>query len=281
MLITSVFFQPTGGFAKDSIIWLITHWPPLMELDKTKQNIIGGQYGEQLNLLQKSLPDYEHINLNMPWNRFWIFAKEGEHACNCMAYKNKERLEFSEFSLPFTLILPNHIIMRKETIKKLGDLESLSLVELMQDKRFTGLLIKNRSYARNVDDLLQKHEKKSNITRHVINEESSLRMLSAKRTDYIIEYPSAVNHTVDKYIPKLKGEFAYVPIKEVAKFYYVYVACPKNEWGKKLIGKINDSLKKLRPEEEFRKQMKLMYGEDQLNKTVWQLYDEHLLKVTE
>ncbi len=85
---------------------------------------------------------------------------------------------------------------------------------------------------------------------------------------------------MNKDLPELEGMFGYVPIKEIAPFYYVYVACPKNEWGKTLVTKINESLKKLRPSDPFRREMGQMYGGEQL-KTVMKFYDSQLLKINE
>lgn len=276
LVVFFLFLCPMNVLAKDKLTWLITHWPPIMELDEAKENIIGGQYGEQLKLLQADLHDYQHVNKEMKWNRFWNIVKKGEHVCNSVAYKNDARVEFTEFSIPITIILPNHIIMKNETAKMLGNPKSLSLVELMQNKQLKGGVLANRSYSSDIDTLLKKHEKGSNISRHVIDEESSIKMLYNKRMDYILEYPFAVNHMVDKYIPDYKGAFTYIPIKEIAKFSYVYVACPKNEWGKTLVGKINESLKKLRPTKEFRQKMEFMYAGENLE-TVWKYYDEELV----
>ena len=85
-----------SGFSNDKITWLTIHWPPFMELDKSRKFIVGGQRGIQLKLLQDELSEYEHINQEMPWSRFWFLVKKGDKICNCMSLKNAEREKIVE-----------------------------------------------------------------------------------------------------------------------------------------------------------------------------------------
>ncbi|MCP4161739.1 MAG: TIGR02285 family protein [Deltaproteobacteria bacterium] len=269
-------FNISEGSSKEKISWLINHWPPIMELDKSHNEITGGQYGEQLLLLQSVLPEYEHLNIDMNWKRFWKGLKKELSICSCMVYKNSEREKIAEFSTPMTVVLPNQIIMRKETIKNLGNPKSLSLIDLIRNKELKGVLIENRSYSKDIDKILQTYEKDSNITRSVISEKSSIKMLTHKRMDFIIEYPFVINHAIKQYLPEYKRVLGSVPIKETSLFFYVYVACPKTEWGKKKIIRINEVLKKIRPDKNFRSKLELMYDKGQM-KLISKFYDDYLL----
>ncbi len=270
------FFLPVNGAAKEKITWLIAHWPPYMELDKSRQTIVGGESGLQLKMLQNSLKDYEHMNREMPWNRFYFLVKKGETVCNSMAAKNTKREAFAQFSVPISISLPNQIVMRKETIAQLGFPKSLSLVELMQDPRFKGLLIKGRSYSREIDTLLEAYEKESNITRDIIDEQTSLKMLAKSRMDYILEFPFVITNIIKTYLPDLEGEFGAVPITGISPYEYIYVVCPKNEWGKELIKKINLSLKELHKTVPFRNTLEASYSGENL-KFILGLYDSLLV----
>lgn len=280
LILALSFFIPFKGFANDEITWLTTHWPPFMELDESRQRIVGGQIGTRLKLLQASLSDYEHMNREMSWNRFWSLIKKEEKICNCLALKNQKRKEFTEFSIPIGIALPNHIIMRKETAKQLGFPKSLSLITLMKDLRFRGLLIGNRSYSSKLDDLLQQREKGSNITRIIVDERTLLKMLDKKRMDYILEYPFVLTRTIKRDLPDLKDKFIAIPITEIAPFYFIYVACPKNKWGKEVTIQINRALKKLRATPPFRNALKESYSGDNL-KIIFDFYDTHLLQINE
>ncbi|WDP92178.1 MAG: TIGR02285 family protein [Desulfobacter sp.] len=267
---------PFNGWGKDKITWLIKHWPPFMVLDDTRQVITGGQRGIQLKLLQQALVDYGHINVEMPWNRFWYLVEKEEKVCNCMSLKTREREMFAAFSIPISIALPNQIIMRRETARKLGFPKSLSLVELMKNRQFTGRLIAKRSYSMEIDQLLKQYETQSNITREYIDEQTVLKMLAKKRMDYILEYPFVVTKTINREFPQLKGQLVNIPINEISPYYYAYVACPKNEWGNTVIIKINEALKQLRPTKAFRDALSQTYAGENLN-TVLRYYDAYLI----
>ena len=264
-----------NGFSKDNITWLTMHWPPFMELDESRKVIVGGQRGIQLQLLQNGLPEYEHINQEMPWSRFWFLVKKGNKICNCMSLKNKEREEIAIFSIPISVALPNQIVVRRETFEQLGSPKSYSLIKLMQQKELKGLLISQRSYSHDIDMLLQEYEGGSNIVRDFVDEQTYLKLLDKKRTDYILEYPYVVTRTIDSELPELKDNLIGIPISEIDQFYYIYVACPKNEWGKTVIGKINKSLKALRITEPFRNALGKSYKGENLE-TILKFYDTHL-----
>ena len=244
-----------------------------MELDKSRKKIVGGELGLQLKMLQKSLIDYEHINKEMPWNRFFSLLKKGDPVCHAMAAKNTEREAFGQFSIPISVSFPNQIIMRKETIAQLGFPESLSLVQLMQNQQLKGLLIKGRSYSHEIDKLLEKHEKKSNIIRVVIDEHTNLKMLAKKRMDYVLEFPFVVTNITNTLLPELKDKFGTIPITGISLYEYTYVVCPKNKWGKMVISKINDSLKELQPTQAFRNTLKESYSGENLRK-IQKIYDD-------
>jgi len=280
VIIFGVLFSPLTGVAREQVAWLTAHWPPLMELDESRRHITGGQRGVQLKMLQASLTQYNHINEEMPWSRFWYIVKKGDKVCNCMAIKTREREAIAQFSIPISVALPSYIIMRKETFGQLGSPDALSLIDLMQDKRFSGILIKKRSYSNGIDEILQKQETGSNITRSFIDVETSIKMLARNRMDYILEYPFVITRTVDRSLPDLKDMFVHVPIREIAPFYFIYVACPKNEWGREMIRNINDALKKLRPTEPFRAALGLTYTGKNLE-TILKFYDTRVLGVNE
>lgn len=276
-LILAALFFSEPCWAGGPVTWLTTHWPPFMVLDEESRGISGGQYGRQLLMLQESLPEYVHGNLEMTWSRFWYVVKKGERVCNCMAFKTPERELYTAYSIPISIVLPNRVVMRHETIIRLGSPPSISLVGLMQDRRLKGVLIKSRSYSPGIDDMLETYEKESNIIREVLDEQTAIKMLALNRMDYILEYPFAVTRTLE-HLPEFQGKLGFLPIKEIAPFYFVYVACPKTPWGERLVGRINRSLNRLRSGDEFRSAMTLVYSGKELER-ITAYYDRHLLPI--
>ncbi len=269
-------FPVTDTRAKERIQWMITHWPPVMELDESRQTITGGQWGGQLRLLQKQLSNYDHTLAYMTWSRFWHAVKKGDHLCNCMVLKNEERERAVVFSIPATIIIPNQIIMKRSRAALLGNPESLSLAALLKGGKLKGMFIMKRSYGVDIDGIISRYKTSSNTEISVVNEKSNIMKLLHNRGDFIIEYPFTVNHIMDLYFPGQKGELVNIPIQEVNPFYYVYFVCPKTPWGRSVIKDVNKALGFLRSDKQFRSQLEKMYTREQLN-TVWKLYDTHLL----
>lgn len=275
--LSALFLLSTSAVADKKITWLVSHWPPLMEWDGRTVQLTGGHRAKQLKMLQDQMPGYNHVYQEMRWNRFWNIITKGQNVCNCMSNKNRERESIAEFSIPISLTLPNHIVMQKETFKKMGSPETISLVKLLHDHNYTGGLITKRSYSSEIDEILKTHETKKKIIRSAIDEQTYIKILSGNRVDYILEYPYIIKDTIEKHFPELKNRFKLVPIEEIKPFYFSYIACPKNKWGRTVISDINKVLIDLRPSKAFRNATVSLYDGEEAKK-VASLYDKYLLK---
>ena len=240
---------------KDTITWLSNHWPPYMiEKGDDKGQ---GEVDILMDIYIKNLSQFKHEKLTMNWKRFWIDIKKGRKVCNAAAYKNPAREEYALFSLPNIIAVPNSIIMKKEKAKKFINQNSYSLKKLIQRTDLNGGLQAQRSYSDVLDDLLKKFESGSNIKRRPFEAHKYLKLLFLDRIDYIIEYPVVVNYYSRKIFQyeKLKNfkkdAFVSIEIEEAPKTALAYIACPKDAWGKKVIGEIDKMLKKVRPTKEY------------------------------
>jgi uncharacterized protein (TIGR02285 family) len=219
----------THARANDNqITWLITNWPPWMILEGDDRGT--GRFNHILDLAQKNLTQYRHRTVNMNWSRVWFEIKEGKHICNIFAYKTEEREHIAYFSEPHTFVLPNAIIMKHDKIKKLDNPKSYSVVKLLGDKRFKGIIEKTRSFSYKLDGILEKHISGSNLIRKSAKPESFIKMIDANRIDYTIEYPVVAAYFDQKYCLN-KGFLSSILIEELPLYNTVCVACPKNEWG--------------------------------------------------
>ncbi len=267
---------PVSVFSDDTITWMTFHWKPAMSLDASG-NITGGVSGNQLLALTVELPGYNHSYLSMNWRRFWdVIKKKNMNLCNCMTIKTESRDELAVFSEPFSIALAVSVIMRKDAAKKLGFPKSVSLVSLLKDSRFKGNLIEGRSYSQKIDTLLAAHEKNSNITRQVLSGDNSVLMLIYNRIDYILEYPVLLDTNFSGQTQKEIDTLVAIPIKEIDPYYLVYVACTKNDWGKKMIEHINTRMKNLHGKEEFRETFKEAYCGKSL-KMIENLYNQYFI----
>ncbi len=251
LLITliTVFFCFNLSYAKEKITWMVLDWPPWMIIDgKDKGN---GRFNHILKIAQENLPEYDHITERMNWARFWHEVENNKNLCYTFGLKSVKREKIVYYSSPHTFVLPNAIIMKKETAQILGNPKSYSIVQLLNEKKLKGYAEKNRSFTKKVDSLIKDHEPASNLTRVSESAESLVKMVMMGRVDYTIEYPIVVSY----YQKKMggAGELISIPISEMDPFSYVYMSCTKNEWGKKVIEKWNAVLQKIKPTEEYRK----------------------------
>lgn len=273
--IIAVCSLPQAGYSKDTIKWMTFDWKPAMSLDAATGKITGGLSGNQLLLISKEITDYNHVYIPMNWGRFWdLVRKKNENICNCVTVKTEEREGFAEFSEPVAIALPLSVIMRKDSAAEIGNPKSVSIVELMKDSRVTGGLIQERSYTEAIDSLLSIHEKKSNISRYVVNTENSVLMLLFNRMDYILEYPSLLETKLAGRTRAEVDKLVVIPIIETDPYYFVYVACTKNEWGKKAIIRINKALEKLHKDPRFVLTYKEAFSGERL-KRVEKLYNNY------
>lgn len=238
-------FLPNNLFAK-KVNWHVIDWAPKMIIGENGK--INGQMGELLNHLKTKMKSDEHAMTNMLWSRFWNDVKSNKNICNVMSLKTDARQKYVYYSVPSSLAFSNSIIVRKDSLNRLGLKENtpVSIVDLITNSKIRGLIEKDRSYTSIIDEILQKYKLSSNVKNITSLANSTIAMLLMKRTDYVLEYPDTARYIRSKH-KNLEGELVSLPIKEIKNFNYSYVICTKNDWGKRIIEKVNDILIKERP----------------------------------
>ena len=76
-----------------------------------------------------------------------------------------------------------------------------------------------------------------------------LKMLSLSRIDYTLAYSHELNFVLNEL--QLPTQFISLPLYGLNSLIPVYVGCPKNEWGKKIIAKLNPYFKNTRQNEDY------------------------------
>ncbi len=251
LLITliTVFFCFNLSYAKEKITWMVLDWPPWMIIDGEDKGT--GRFNYILETAQKNLTEYENVTERMNWARFWHEVENNKNLCYTFGLKSGKREKIVYYSAPHTFVLPNAIIMKKETAQLLGNPESYSIIQLLEQDKLKGYAEKNRSFTNKVDSIMKDHEGGSSLTRVSESAESLVKMVIMGRIDYTIEYPIVATYYQKK--NDALGSLVSIPITEMDPFSYVYMNCTKNEWGRKVIEKWNAALEKIKPTEEYRK----------------------------
>jgi len=112
-----------------------------------------------------------------------------------------------------------------------------------------GVLGRERAYGETIDNLLVRYESDANIDRIEMEVTNILELLLLKRIDFTIDYSEVFHYTSKSYARG--NNIISLPIIEETSIKKVYLACPKTEWGKQVINRINQILAEIKTEEEW------------------------------
>lgn len=258
LLLFAYFSVVCPAQAKTSLNWFIVDIPPVYIIEEGKP--VGGYGEESMRFVMDKLPQYEHSVDTMNLSRGLNHLREGKHTSFSTLLKNSERDKFIEFSIPAQLVLPLHLIVREEAFPAIqqyvdenGEVDLNRM--LVAGKNSLGIA-SGRSYSHLIDEILAKHEGHPNIYfRSSMNVSSGLlHMLQIGRLDCILEFPVTVGFILKKGYKDHSDphkKLISLPIKGMPHFFKTHFAAPKSDWGKILIKRINEILRKHRTSDEF------------------------------
>ncbi len=246
-------FVPTGAWTKDSIGWMEAVAPPFF----IHEGKFKGQGYEDLitDILIKKLPAYEHTHMIANISRHYQQWKQGEKVCALAMYKTPERMEFAYFSIPSVITLPTVLIINKEKFNIFGGSKTVSLTDILKSHKYVVGRSKNRSYGIEFDTTLNKYGDNKNV---FVYEGPELtlnlfKMLLAGRIDALSGLPEEAMYLAETMGIRDRIMTLNITENQVNNdASLTYVACSKNEWGKKTIQDINAVLREQRPTERYR-----------------------------
>lgn len=253
LILLVTFFTPTGAWTKDTISWMEAVAPPFF----IHEGEFKGQGYEDLitNILIENLPEYEHSHMIANISRHYQQWKQGEKSCALAMYKTPERMEFAYFSIPSVFTLPTVLIINKKKFSTFGGTKTVHLTEILKSHKYVIGRSKNRSFGIEFDNTLNKYGDDKNIFVYE-GQELTLnlfKMLLAGRIDALPGLPEEAMYLAETM--GLRDQIMTLNVVENQvnnDASLTYVACSKNEWGKKAIEDINSVLRKERPKENYR-----------------------------
>jgi uncharacterized protein (TIGR02285 family) len=163
--------------------------------------------------------------------------ENGKNVCHPSALANTDAhlSNINSFLLPHRIIYTvNNATMQLQS--------SSSLEELLLNKYLiTGISVGR--YTNEINTLFNKYGQDDRLVKNN-SYDGLIQMLLAGRIDFLVEYPSIITYT--KKIHRSNVLTKNLAINELSdgEFLGVYTACPKNDWGKKVINRINMALLK-------------------------------------
>lgn len=237
-----------------TVEWYRASFPPVTIPDGVSRN--SGFFDKVMFFLIERLPDYKHTHHTANFKRIIGEIQSRPNSCCPSLYKTPEREKFISFSEPALVVLPNGVITTPANTAKLAqyvaDDGTISLAGLLADETLTLGISNGRIYSGGIDDIIAGYRDQPNILVQSGNDvfKSLLGMLNLGRVDYIIGYPTEASYFSSGNPPS--RDFLYYPITESGVSYTIgYIGCPKNEWGNRLITKIDKLLLQYRQKEFF------------------------------
>lgn len=252
--------------AKEPLIWLLTNWPPFIEMNGDQ--LVGGVTGQQMQMLFARLPEYEHITRNVSLTRLEVELMSQQPVCSMPVQKVERRERFMLFSIPMHLGLGNRVFVRPQTFAELGRPDAVDIAAFLHRSELRGLIQRSRSYSQQIDHAIEAAGSAGNFQVSVLPTENALKMLADKRIDYLIEYPSVVRHWEHQHPGAVP--LASLRVNGDAEFALGYLACTQSDWGRHIMPVINAALTKLIHEPAYQA---LLYST--LNQAEQQAFRQH------
>lgn len=228
----------------ETITWIHADFPPSTIL--SGPHMKKGLCDKMEQFLSKELPEYQYEEKVANFARI-SKELEGQKPYLCASLvKTPERENFIQFSEISQISLPNGIVFLKSNYENLKPFLTkdgkIDLDKLIKKSKLKLGYAKGRSYGGVIDQLIEEHKEKENIYGRSSSDvfDGLLKMMLVNRVDYIIGYPQEAKYFGDLTATKEKLNFLFV--KGMPDYLPVYVGAPKNEWGKKIIAKIDKIL---------------------------------------
>jgi len=267
--------------ARDSITWMEAVAPPFFIHD----GMLKGQGYEDLvtDIFENQLPQYDHHMVIANISRHYSNFQHGEKVCTVGFFKTPEREKFAYYSIPSFFTLPTMLIIKKEDFAQFGGQKIITLEDMLRNKNITLGIAKDRSYGTYIDEIIEPHKGQKNIielSRQDLTQ-TIFKMLLADRVDALLGLPEEAMYIAEQ--TGARDEIMTLTIAENHKGYdgwFSYVACSRNDWGKKVIEEINYILLKERPTDRYRGTYERWLDETSLEE-YRKLYKDIFLAVTQ
>ncbi len=197
---------------------------------------------DTLKVVLKYLKQHDHDFQISNYKRRHSKFKHKEKVCTFGISKNAEREEYMHFSVPAELYFPIQIFMRLDTYEGLGKPKLVSLEDLLKQSAGTLAITPGVIYSSEVDKLINDKQFENSI---FINTTKAISknlygMLLLDRVDFLLDWPPEGRYGLD--LVKAEGQVISVILEEASEMSLAYAACPKTEWGRKVIVQINHAL---------------------------------------
>ena len=198
--------------------------------------------------------------------------KSEKFACHPAMFKTPERQEYMYFSQAVLINPTNRLISKKGTFKDFANDGYIKFQEIAEYQDFTFALVKGRSFTKVLDKQIALYLDKNNIFPMSNTDLSPIfQMIELGRVDATIAYQFELEHYIKEY-SQLPTTFDVHQLVGLSTYSSGHIACPKNEWGRKLIAKIDAVLDQIKPTEAYKYALTYWWPHERNNPEFVQYY---------
>lgn len=261
--------------SKDTISWQVYHRPPGIIM-------IGEEHGQgfvqkMLQLIIDKMPEYEHKMPLTTLARAISDIKAGKQVCHPALFITQERLNYMYYSNATMVNPTNRVVARKGMFDEFLVNNSVDLALALKGKNLTFAVIKGRSYTESIDNMLTSYVDKSNLF-EISNTDlrAVFRLIQLKRVDATIAYPFELGHFSRENDDSVEQLQTY-SIKNVPQYTVGSIACPKNEWGKQVVTRVNAILAEIKSTPQYLEALTTWWEIERTNPEFMQFYQNEFL----
>ena len=227
------------AWGAETMTWLLRDFPPSsMPVDGKPTQ---GLADEFVKAIVKRWPEVEHRYLVANNKRIVTMLEQGEPACFTTALHVPER-ERSAYIADMLLVPPQMLVTRRELLPRLplNARGEVRFADLLADSSLHGSLLQARSYGSYLDRLIRERPRESGalLSAAAIR---PLQQLAHRRADYAVDYDYTLawEQHVDAAKTNDEAELVSLPIEGNEQALVAGIACPRTEWGRRMIIQID------------------------------------------
>ncbi len=256
-VVVAVAIAPAPVCAGDTLLWAVLDFPPFQILDGEHRNT--GSFDGLLDLMIRQLPDLEHNVVAMSFARREEEIRQGSRLCTPGLFRTPAREKLLVFSRPALIHLDNRLVIRAARANLVDSGHAVDLASLLANRELVGGVITDRSFAPNIDPLLQQHAQAPNVVMRSVKSSQMFEMLMKGEIDYTILFPHEAAYLVRKL--GRPDDIRTLPIAATPAYIFTHVACTRGEWGEGMITRIDRILQAQMRTPEYRALSERWYDE--------------------
>lgn len=248
-IVTSLFIWGHSNAEDGTIIWHQADFPPAFILNG--EDAGKGYCNKMQRDVATYLKDYEHRYVESNYKRISESLKADDNACCASIYKTPEREKYAAYSDPLFIGFSNGVIIPEERVflynRYITPERMIDLKALMAGEAAVKIgIVSGRNYGP-IESVITPFKGTERIYERASTDSKGLvKMLMSNRIDILLALPLEIAYTAEQ-LGIGKETIRFFPLKDGELYTVSYMACSGNDWGRKVIEKVNAAIHQNRP----------------------------------